>query len=248
MSFPDHSPANLPFSALHVLLLDGGQKTHFDKITWDSRAGSLGLPLFVTVHPLTADWGQSLEKAKESILCPWVLLVPIGTNPDLLDWINKNRPLLEPLDGVTFRRKGGKSPWLIWFLSWCFLQPIRFLLEIPLANNDSWLGFSNWKWEWEGYWLFGVRNHDPLNPIRLLRTDCFKKIPLQSKSLWGNLELLAKAHFLEMRLGEEICPVKVEVGVPRPWEWPDLIKVLHSPTFTVDLPANENAQKQSGCV
>ena len=245
MSFPDNSPAKLPISSLQVLLLDSGQEASFSKNDWETRAQSLGFSLIVTTLPLDADWGQSVEIGKANILCPWVLLVPNGTNPNLLDWINNNRDLLEALDGVTFRRKGGKSPWILWLLSWCFLQPIRLLLEIPFAKNDSWLGWSNWKWEGEGYWLFGVRNHDPLNPIRLLRSDWLQKIPLQSKTIWGNLEMLAKAHFLGIRLAEEICPVEVKVGMPYPSEWSDLKMVLKSPRFAVVLHPKDEAQKEA---
>ncbi len=245
MSFPENSPTNLHIGSLQVLLLDYGYATTFDKLDWESRANSLGLTIFVNSLPVGSDWGQSLEQAITNIPCPWVLLVPKGTSPDLLDWIKKNRELVEALDGVTFRRTGGKAPWIMRLLSWCFLQPFRFLLEIPLAKNNAWLGFSNWKWEQIGYWLLGVHNKDPLNPIRLLRTAWFQKIPMQSKTAWGNLEMLAKAHFLGMRLAEEICPVEVNASQLDPREWADLKGVLNKPIFTKDISSRNNVQSKA---
>ncbi|MCY2944660.1 MAG: hypothetical protein NT142_09020 [Planctomycetota bacterium] len=57
--------------------------------------------------------------------------------------------------------------------------------------------------------------------------------------------MLAKAHFLGIRLAEEICPVEVMVGMPNPSEWSDLKMVLKSPRFAVDLNSKDKGQKQA---
>ena len=57
--------------------------------------------------------------------------------------------------------------------------------------------------------------------------------------------MLAKAHFLGIRLAEEICPVEVKVGMPYPSEWSDLKMVLKSPRFAVVLHPKDEAQKEA---
>lgn len=211
-----------------------GDSPNKEKIVldWQDKLSQLNLKGIVKIVPYSDDWGKSLEESKKQIREPWTLLAPIQSDPEILTWIEKHSKEISDLDGVTFRRKGTRFPWFLRGLSLVLYQPFRFLLEMPLVNGDSWLGWSNWKWELQGYWLFGVRNHDPLNPIRLLRTDWFAQIPLQSKTNWGNLEMLAKAHFLGARLAEEICPTQTKVENPSGKPWKDLTQLIQKPRFT----------------
>lgn len=193
----------------------------------------------IKIIPEGNNWGETRNESKSQIHDPWTLLAPMDCDPSILEWIAKHAPAIAELDGVTFRRKGTQSPWVLECLTWVFYHPFRFLLELPKSNGDSWLGWSNWKWELQGYWLFGVRNHDPLNPVRLLRTDWFQKIPLQSKTAWGNLEMLAKAHFLGARLAEEFFPTPLIVQTPKGNPWKDLTQLIQMPRFTpTKIPVN----------
>ena len=186
----------------------------------------------VIIIPWKNDWGETLEAAKQQIKENWILLAPIESDPSILQWVAEYSQPVGQLDGVSFRRKGRKSPWIFRCLSWIFYYPFRILLELPLGPCDTWLGWTNWTWELQGYWLLGVRNLDPLNPIRLLRTEWFQQIPLQSKTSWGNLEMLAKAHFLGARLAEEICPIPTTVPRPSGNYWNDLTQLIQKPRFT----------------
>jgi hypothetical protein len=52
--------------------------------------------------------------------------------------------------------------------------------------------------------LFGVRQHDITCPFRLHRRDIFARIPLQSDGPFVHVEILAKANFLGLVMGEEV--------------------------------------------
>lgn len=77
---------------------------------------------------------------------------------------------------------------------------------------ERWPGWLGWK-RHAGYLaarvLFGVRQHDPGCPFRLMRRDILARIPLQSDGSFVHVELLAKANYLGLMMGEEIA---LEVG------------------------------------
>jgi glycosyltransferase involved in cell wall biosynthesis len=95
-------------------------------------------------------------------------------------------------------------------------------------------GLSRWtRWRW-GFWpylLFGVSVRDATCPVRLYRREIFKRIPIQSSSGFAEVEILAKANFLERIFDEvEIAwkpgPVSVDRGTAR-----DLRRLFNHPDF-----------------
>mgnify|MGYP006277592793 CR=1 FL=1 len=232
LGIPSKPTELLPTQGLSVVLFGNlADKDHLYDI-WNNALAKNSINGSIILCPWQSDWNTTMVGVKCKIDKPWTLLVPLDASSEILDWIQNHAEAIGKLDGVSFRRLGEHSPWTLRLLSWVFYYPIRFLLELPLTNEDSWLGWSNWFWELQGYWLLGVRNHDPLNPLRLLRTEWFKRIPFQSRTTWGNLEMLAKAHFLGARLAEEISPISLEVLPPNGNIWKDLTQLIREPCFT----------------
>jgi len=225
----------LPYNGISILLFKdiNNQDENLIK-NWTTYLEINNIKGSVQIIEKVKNWGENLEHAKKQANEQWTLLAPHNTDPEILSWIAKHSKAISELDGVSFRRKGDQSPWILKCLSWIFYLPFRFLLELPLGNGETWLGWRNWFWELQGYWLFGVRNHDPLNPIRLLRTDWFQRIPYQSITNWGNLEMLAKAHFLGARLAEELCPISTKVEIPSGSTWRDITHLIKKPRFTAN--------------
>jgi hypothetical protein len=85
--------------------------------------------------------------------------------------------------------------------------------------------------------LFGVRYHDVGCPFRLLRREVFDRLPLQSDGPFVHVEILAKANFLGLVLGEEVpLPSHPPVNEARPGGSPrervrDFYRVLAHATF-----------------
>lgn len=52
-------------------------------------------------------------------------------------------------------------------------------------------------------WIFGVRVQDPLCPYRLFRRSIFKRIPIQSRGEFAQVEVLAKANHLGCIMAED---------------------------------------------
>jgi len=81
------------------------------------------------------------------------------------------------------------------------------------------------------YLLFGLTLRDPTCPLRLYRREIFQRIPIQSRSAFAEVEILAKATFLEKILDE------VEVAwTPKHAEgdganWGDVWRVFNAPRF-----------------
>ena len=230
-----------PFDGLSILLFtDITDQEEYFKKEWTNFLEINNIKGSVKVIENGKNWNETLELAKIQALERWTLLAPINSDPTILSWITEHSKAISELDGVSFRRKGDQAPWILRCFSCIFYYPIRFLLELPIGNGDTWLGWRNWFWELQGDWLFGVRNHDPLNPIRLLRTEWFQRIPFQSLTNWGNLEMLAKAHFLGARLAEELCPSFTTVDNPSGSTWRDITHLIKKPRFT----ANQVSEKK----
>ncbi len=91
--------------------------------------------------------------------------------------------------------------------------------------------WSRWRWGFWPYLLFGVSVRDATCPVRLYRREIFKRIPIQSPSGFAEVEILAKANFLERIFDEvEIAwkpgPVSVDRGSAR-----DLRRLFNHPDF-----------------
>jgi glycosyltransferase involved in cell wall biosynthesis len=101
--------------------------------------------------------------------------------------------------------RGGRPMPLFWRMSeqvWRFLCRVLFT-QAP-ERKPGWLG---WKRHLAGLlarlW-FGVRYHDVACPFRLLRREILERIPLQSTGSFAHVELLAKANYLGLIMGEEL--------------------------------------------
>ncbi|MGH7171005.1 MAG: glycosyltransferase, partial [Gemmataceae bacterium] len=101
--------------------------------------------------------------------------------------------------------RGGQPmpwPWRILGLFWRFLNRLVFAHAPP--RRPGWLG---WKRHAAGLLvrvLFGVRHHDAACPFRLLRREILTRIPLQSDGSFVHVEILAKANYLGLMMGEEV--------------------------------------------
>lgn len=91
--------------------------------------------------------------------------------------------------------------------------------------------WTRWRWNFWAYMLFAVSVRDATCPVRLYRREIFKRIPIQSSSGFAEVEILAKANFLERIFDEvEIAwkpgSVSVDRGTAR-----DCRRVFSHPDF-----------------
>lgn len=63
------------------------------------------------------------------------------------------------------------------------------------------------------FWGAGV--YDPLTPYKLARTETLRQFPVQSSSRFAEVELIAKANFLDALIHEEVLPVAEPWATPR---------------------------------
>jgi hypothetical protein len=100
--------------------------------------------------------------------------------------------------------------------------------------------------QWRG-WLaflgFGLWLKDAGCPVRLYRKSIFPRIPIQSKGRFADVEILAKANFLNCLLTEvEISWQPAERPIPRGPVFGDALRVFTRPDFgPPQLPAAEPA-------
>jgi glycosyltransferase involved in cell wall biosynthesis len=101
-------------------------------------------------------------------------------------------------------RCGSAMPWpgRILGLSW------RIVCRIVFSHApERWPGWLGWKRHAAALLariLFGIRYRDVACPFRLLRRDIFSRLPLQSDGVFVHVELLAKANYLGLMMGEEV--------------------------------------------
>jgi glycosyltransferase involved in cell wall biosynthesis len=66
------------------------------------------------------------------------------------------------------------------------------------------IGVCSWAWLGSvGWWLFGLSLRDPSCPVCLFRRKVLEKLPIQSKSSFVHLEILAKLNFLGVVMTEQ---------------------------------------------
>ena len=84
----------------------------------------------------------------------------------------------------------------------------RGFARLVLGHADpplpGWLGWKRHLGRMFVRLLLGVRNQDMTCPFRLARRSMFARIPLQSDGAFAHVEILAKANFLGLLLGEEL--------------------------------------------
>jgi glycosyltransferase involved in cell wall biosynthesis len=120
--------------------------------------------------------------------------------------VDSHKPDLE-IDHVHLlsAARGGRPtplPWRIVGQLWRLLCRILFT-QAP-ARLPGWLGWQRHLGAILARLLFGVRYHDVGCPFRLLRREVLPRIPLQSDGPFAHVELMAKANYLGLVMGEEI--------------------------------------------
>jgi glycosyltransferase involved in cell wall biosynthesis len=166
----------------------------------------------------------------ERLLTPAAERAPAGKEP---------RAEIDLVHLVPGYRTGQPVP-----VGWRWLgRACRLLLRLLYATAPQelpgWLGWRRHLFGIVAHFLFGVRNRDPLCPFRLLRREVLARIPLQSQGPFVHLELLAKATFLRLLLGEDAPltpprkprPVETRPGEELTAMWADLRRVLLHPEF-----------------
>ena len=137
-------------------------------------------------------------------------------------------------------RGGQRVPWPWRVLGQVWRLFFRVLFAQTPPPLPGWLGWKRHAAALLARILFGLRYHDIACPFRLLRRDIFERIPLQSDGPFVHVEILAKANYLGLMMGEE---VPLEPGHYPPLtasrnrdEWrqicADAGRVLRYPKFT----------------
>jgi glycosyltransferase involved in cell wall biosynthesis len=80
----------------------------------------------------------------------------------------------------------------------------RVVFSHAPAPLPGWLGWRRHAGALLARVFFGVRNRDVACPYRLARRSAFARIPIQSAGSFAHVEVLAKANFLGLLLGEEV--------------------------------------------
>jgi len=119
---------------------------------------------------------------------------------------NPQKPDLE-IDHVHLMSaaRGGRLiplPWRIVGQGWRLFCRILFT-QAP-ARLPGWLGWQRHLGAFLARLFFGVRYHDVGCPFRLLRREILPRLPLQSDGPFAHVELMAKANYLGLVMGEEI--------------------------------------------
>lgn len=101
-------------------------------------------------------------------------------------------------------RGGQKLPWP-WRIPGYFWRVfLRMLFSQAPERWPGWLGWQRHAAALLARVLFGVRYRDVACPFRLLRREIFTRIPLQSDGAFVHVEILAKANYLGLMMGEEV--------------------------------------------
>ncbi len=136
-------------------------------------------------------------------------------------------------------RGGQRMPWPGRLLGLLWRGFFRVMFGHFPERLPGWLGWKRHAAAMLARVLFGVRYHDIACPFRLLRRDILTRIPLQSNSAFVHVEILAKANYLGLMMGEE---VPLEPGHYPPLTanksgeesrrvWADARRVIRHPDF-----------------
>jgi glycosyltransferase involved in cell wall biosynthesis len=101
-------------------------------------------------------------------------------------------------------RGGQRIPWPWRILGQLWRIFLRVLFAHAPERPPGWLGWKRHAAALGVRILFGVRYRDVACPFRLLRREIFERIPLQSDGPFVHVEILAKANYLGLMLGEEV--------------------------------------------
>jgi hypothetical protein len=205
--------------------------TH-DKAEGEGRALRTGLA--ATTHPLVAyapchgDYKPEHVQALLDHRMPAEVLVgtPLEGKTDL-----REIDLVHLMSGY---RAGVPMPLIPRAMGWLWRTFCWLVFNYPPVKLPGWLGVRR-HLAWLGLrFVFALRYHDPLCPVRLFRRDILHRLPLQSRSAFVHVELLAKANFLGKIFGAEQVPLAV---VPPKYRgdagklWRDMQRVMNHPDF-----------------
>src|SRR5581483_8213043 len=101
--------------------------------------------------------------------------------------------------------RGGQKmpgPWRLLGHFWRIL--IRVLFGQAPDRLPGWLGWKRHAAALLTRILFGIRYRDVACPFRLLRREILARFPLQSDGSFVHVEILAKANYLGLMMGEEV--------------------------------------------
>lgn len=142
------------------------------------RRGRLGRVVPVRVDPAASSFGSALESAIREVQAPIFVISDIAT-----EW---NRDILDRL-----------------------LKAIDICdLAIGARPCPSFVGRAKrWLAAFGRGVFWGAGVLDPHSPFRMGRTERFRAFPLQSTTRFAEIELIAKANFLDALIHEEVLPV-----------------------------------------
>lgn len=118
-------------------------------------------------------------------------------------------PEMDRVHLLSAARGGGSTPWPWRVLGLLWRILCRLIFTQAPERLPGWLGWKRHAAALFVRVLFGVRYRDVACPFRLLRREIFARFPLQSDGVFVHVELLAKANYLGLMMGEE---VPLEVG------------------------------------
>lgn len=120
-------------------------------------------------------------------------------------------------------RGGQRVPWP-WRVIGALIRGLfRLIFGHAPERLPGWLGWRRHAAALLMRILAGVRYRDIACPFRLLRRDFFARIPLQSEGAFVHVEMLAKANYLGLMMGEEV-PLE-------PGHYPPLTAVISNEEF-----------------
>jgi glycosyltransferase involved in cell wall biosynthesis len=157
--------------------------------------------------------GAALRKALMVARCPlmfYTLADPHYQPADLGKLLQRrhdpSKPELE-IDHVHILsgyRGGQRIPWPWRILGLLWRCSFRVIFGHTPERLPGWLGWKRHAAALLARVLFGLRYLDVACPFRLLRREIFTRIPLQSSGPFVHIEILAKANFLGLMMGEEV--------------------------------------------
>lgn len=101
--------------------------------------------------------------------------------------------------------RGGRPPPWPWRIAGRLGRAVgRVLFGQTPERWPGWLGWKRHLARMLARVLFGVRYHDIACPFRLHRREIFIRIPIQSDGPFVHVEILAKANYLGLIMGEEV--------------------------------------------
>lgn len=163
----------------------------------------------------------------------------IAYSPCSSEYAPKNlEKLLAVIDHVELAsgcRVGQGPPW--WAKTWNRITQLLFSVLFGITKEAplTWHGLHHWRRRKIASFFFGVRLQDPESPFRLFRRDILKRIPIQSKGSFVNIEIPAKANFLGKWLAEEpiefVGRKKEAKSIADDWRRADWWKIFSSPNF-----------------